>query len=201
MVRSRRKPNRCSNRIALKRRVGSSWKLPACSTRIVRARRSRCPPYGVEHATELPRIELHRYGIDREVPPVEILFDRRRLNRRQDSGLRVGLSPGRRDIHLEPVLEDSSRAVANRSNTASPAPYRSATSRAKAIPSPSTVRSRSQFSRLQQEIADDSADEVQGHPIPHPRGSQAHEEEKDAPEETTQQIVLGYHDRFTGTPL
>jgi hypothetical protein len=67
------------------------------------------PSIRVEHATELSRIELHRYGIDCEVPPVEILFDRRRVDRRQDSGLRVGLSPGSRDIHLEPVWERKPR--------------------------------------------------------------------------------------------
>ena len=67
------------------------------------------PSVGVEHTTELPRIELYRYGIDRKVPPGEILFDRRRLDRRQDSGLRIGLSPGRRDIHLEPVWEPEPR--------------------------------------------------------------------------------------------
>ena len=67
------------------------------------------PSIGVEHATELARIQLDRYGIDREVPPGEILFDRRRLNRRQESGLRVGLSPGGRDIHLESVWKREPR--------------------------------------------------------------------------------------------
>jgi hypothetical protein len=67
------------------------------------------PSIGVEHATELPRIELYRYGIDREVPPGEICFDRRRLNRRQKSGLRIGLSPGCRDIHLEAVRKHEPR--------------------------------------------------------------------------------------------
>jgi hypothetical protein len=67
------------------------------------------PSIGVEQVTELPRIELHRYGIDCEVTPVEILFDRRRLHCRQDSRLRVGFSPGRRDIHLEPVREREPR--------------------------------------------------------------------------------------------
>jgi hypothetical protein len=67
------------------------------------------PSIGVEQATELPRIELYRYGIDREIPPGEILFDRRRLNRRQNSGLRIGLSPGRRNIYLETVWEREPR--------------------------------------------------------------------------------------------
>jgi hypothetical protein len=67
------------------------------------------PSIGVEHATELARIELHRDGIDREIPPVEVLFNRSRMDRRQDSGLRIGLSPSCRNIHLKTVWEYQAR--------------------------------------------------------------------------------------------
>src|SRR6185295_18376709 len=67
------------------------------------------PFIGVEHTTELPLVELYRDGIDREVPPGEILFNRRMLNRRQEGWLRVGLSPGRRDINLEAMWKRKPR--------------------------------------------------------------------------------------------
>ena len=67
------------------------------------------PFVGVEHTTELPLVELYRDGIDREVPPREILFNRRMLNRRQEGWLRIGLPPGRRDINLEAIWKRKPR--------------------------------------------------------------------------------------------
>ena len=124
---------------------------------------------------------MYRYGIDREVSPGEILFDRRRLNRRQDSGLRVGLSPGRRDIHLEPVRElEPRRRKPFKHRQPSPIPVGHQTREGDPISLYREIEI--PVLSLQQEIADDSADKVQGTPHPHPRGSQAHEAGKDAPE-------------------
>ena len=118
------------------------------------------PSIGVEHATELVRIELYRYGIDREVPPGEILFDRRRLNRRQESGLRIGLSPGRRDIHLEPVWErEPRRRKPFKHRQPSPIPVGHQPRESNPISLYRQIKI--PVLPLQQEIADDSADEVE----------------------------------------
>jgi hypothetical protein len=67
------------------------------------------PSIDIEQATELPRIELYCHRINGEIPPGEILFNRCRLNRRQEGWLRVGLPPGRRNIHLEAIWKRKPR--------------------------------------------------------------------------------------------
>ena len=117
------------------------------------------PSVGVEQATELARIELYRYGIDRKVPPAEILFDRRRQNRRQDSWLRVGLSPGRRDIHLEPVWEhEPRRRKPFKHRQPSPIPVGHQPRESDPLPFHSQIKIQSDLS--EQEVSNDTAHDI-----------------------------------------
>jgi hypothetical protein len=157
------------------------------------------PSIGVEHATELSRIQLYRYGIDREVPPGEILFDRGRLNRRQESGLCVGLSPGRCNIYLEPVWKHEPRRRKSFKHR-QPCP----------IPVGHQLREGDPISLYreikipvlspQQEIADDSADKVQALSPLIREVPKLTKQRKMLLRETTQQIVLS-HTMLHGTPL
>src|SRR6266850_4238855 len=157
------------------------------------------PSIGVEQATELPRIELYCYGIDREVPPGEILFNRRRLNRRQDSGLRIGLSPGRCDIHLEPVLEDQPRRR-KPFKYCQPCPIPVGHQPREGDPISLHREIEIPVLPLQQKIADDSADEVQGHPTLIREAPKLTKKRTTLLRKTTQQIVVG-HTMLHGTPL
>ena len=156
------------------------------------------PSRGVEQATELPRIELYRYGVDREVPPGEILFDRRRLNCRQESGMRIGLLPGCRDIHLEPVWEREPRRR-KPFKYRQPGPIPVGHQPREANPISFYRKIEVPVLPLQQEIADDSADEVDGHPRLSAR-LPTHEAERDAPEAYSTKRSAS-HRVLHGTPL
>ena len=165
----------------------------------MRALKIALPSIGIEQTTELPRIQLYRYGIDREVPPGEILFDRRRLNRRQDSGLRVGLSSGRRNIHLESVREcEPRRRKPFKHRQSCPIPVGHQLREGDPIPLYREIEIPDLS--LQQEIADDSADKVQALPTLIRKVPKLTKQSKPLPRETTQQIVLS-HTMLHGTPL
>jgi hypothetical protein len=157
------------------------------------------PSAGIEQATELVRIELDRYGVDREVSPGEILFDRRRLNRRQESGLRIGLLPGRRDIHFEPVWEREPRRRKPFKHR-QPGPIAVGHQPSESNPISLYRKIEIPVFPLQQEIPDDSADEVQGHLTLVREIPKFTKQRKTLARKTTQQIVFG-RTMLHGTPL
>ena len=116
-------------------------------------------PIGVEQLPERGAIQLNRHRIDREIPPGEILFDRRWLNRRQESGLGIGLSPGGRDIHLESVWKREPRGR-EPFKYRQPSPVSICHQPSKANPVAFHSQIKIPGLPLQQEIADNSTDEI-----------------------------------------
>ena len=96
----------------------------------------------------------------------------------------IGLSPGGRDIHLE-FVGNASRAVANRSNTASPARIDLPPPR-KGDPVSLDREIKIPGLPLQQEIADNSTDEINDTP-PSSARFPSHEAGNDVLRETAQQ--------------
>ena len=66
-------------------------------------------PEVVDQNAEMPFIELHRQGVDGEVPAVEIELDRGMFNVGERAGMEVVFEPRRGDIEFEAVGEDDHR--------------------------------------------------------------------------------------------